>query len=74
MYTGRLHWKKQHHEGDKCSSCMRVVPAPPPPGPRSQHHPRQKVPTKALRHENSEAVWNELSHYKHKCLELETKL
>lgn len=37
-------------------------------------HIRQKTPVKALRHENSGAVWNELALYRGRCQELESHL
>ena len=34
----------------------------------------RKAPIKALRHENSAAVWNELALYQDKCRKLEIEL
>ena len=38
---------------------------------RTKH---KRTPAKALRHENSEAVWNELALYQEKCQQLEWQL
>ena len=40
--------------------------------PKVDNVKRKKTPVKALRHENSSTVWNELAFYRERCQQLES--